>query len=588
MKRLLLAAWLLATPALAQAPPAIPALPDTPRFTQYTINTGSTCACAVNFAIYGDGNDVDNWIQIFWNGTRYFSTDPVHGWTLTSITGPIASIPRPITNAIITFNNAAGTDGNVVQIIGARRPRRLVQFNENQSVAARDLNQVLTDIIAQNRETWDEIIRGGGGGGGGSGVSSIVNNDGTLIISPSVGSSVASLNTAHANTWTANQVFPNAPFVNVVDYGADPSGVADSTVAIQNVINNLPVSGGTVWFPAGTYKISSTITIGNGTSSAASTRSGVRLIGGGALTISLWTGFPSPGSVVIDWEGAAHGTIFNIAGPLHGWGVENMVMGSLTNVNFDIGLQVTSAGFGRVDNLAVVGAGVAGIMSTTFDPFSGVGNADSIQNTYKNILVSVPTTAFAKGIMLRGGLNVAGSPTSDTDYNTFENIYVSLATTANTTYGIYLQACDIISFNQVHLFGTGAGAIGFVVDYSINGAFAAPILLSNFDNPVTTQYLVTGSPTGAITGTLLVGIPRNNGGRPPSPSGGGNVFAYLENYSLRVIPTTVAGLSALNPMQGTRAFVTDATATTFASIVTGGGANPVPVYYDGTNWRIGG
>jgi hypothetical protein len=38
---------------------------------------------------------------------------------------------------------------------------------------------------------------------------------------------------------------------------------------------------------------------------------------------------------------------------------------------------------------------------------------------------------------------------------------------------------------------------------------------------------------------------------------------------------------------GRRAFVSDATATTFASIVAGGGANPVPVYADGTNWRIG-
>lgn len=38
---------------------------------------------------------------------------------------------------------------------------------------------------------------------------------------------------------------------------------------------------------------------------------------------------------------------------------------------------------------------------------------------------------------------------------------------------------------------------------------------------------------------------------------------------------------------GRRSFVTNATATTFASIVAGGGTNGVPVYDDGTNWRIG-
>jgi hypothetical protein len=38
---------------------------------------------------------------------------------------------------------------------------------------------------------------------------------------------------------------------------------------------------------------------------------------------------------------------------------------------------------------------------------------------------------------------------------------------------------------------------------------------------------------------------------------------------------------------GARAFVTDATATTFASIVAGEGDNIVPVYSDATDWRIG-
>lgn len=51
-------------------------------------------------------------------------------------------------------------------------------------------------------------------------------------------------------------------------------------------------------------------------------------------------------------------------------------------------------------------------------------------------------------------------------------------------------------------------------------------------------------------------------------------------------PSTVSGLPA-TPDQGTRAFVTDATSTTFLSIVAGGASNKVPVVYDGTNWVIG-
>ena len=50
-------------------------------------------------------------------------------------------------------------------------------------------------------------------------------------------------------------------------------------------------------------------------------------------------------------------------------------------------------------------------------------------------------------------------------------------------------------------------------------------------------------------------------------------------YTVATLPTAVTASH--------RAFVTDANATTFASIVAGGGANGVPVYHDGTNWRIG-
>lgn len=52
--------------------------------------------------------------------------------------------------------------------------------------------------------------------------------------------------------------------------------------------------------------------------------------------------------------------------------------------------------------------------------------------------------------------------------------------------------------------------------------------------------------------------------------------------------TTVANLpTAAAALKGLRMYVTDATATTFASTVAGGGSTTVPVYCDGTNWKIG-
>lgn len=50
---------------------------------------------------------------------------------------------------------------------------------------------------------------------------------------------------------------------------------------------------------------------------------------------------------------------------------------------------------------------------------------------------------------------------------------------------------------------------------------------------------------------------------------------------------TVAELPAASSSLGARYMVSNANATTFNSIVAGGGANKVPVFSDGTNWRIG-
>ena len=59
--------------------------------------------------------------------------------------------------------------------------------------------------------------------------------------------------------------------------------------------------------------------------------------------------------------------------------------------------------------------------------------------------------------------------------------------------------------------------------------------------------------------------------------------SYVKTPALTVATLPLASTAGM----GSRAFVSDANATTFASIVAGGGSNKVPVYSDGTNWLIG-
>lgn len=65
-------------------------------------------------------------------------------------------------------------------------------------------------------------------------------------------------------------------------------------------------------------------------------------------------------------------------------------------------------------------------------------------------------------------------------------------------------------------------------------------------------------------------------------------YRYFQNNtdSDEYAPCTVANLPA-QATAGGRGFVTDATASAFYSIVAGGGALFVPVFYDGIKWRIG-
>ncbi len=72
------------------------------------------------------------------------------------------------------------------------------------------------------------------------------------------------------------------------------------------------------------------------------------------------------------------------------------------------------------------------------------------------------------------------------------------------------------------------------------------------------------------------------------------VFRYVSNQLSYVPQRTAVPLYAPcetddlpTPTLGARGFVTDATATTFASALTGGGSNKVPVYATNSGWFIG-
>ena len=68
-------------------------------------------------------------------------------------------------------------------------------------------------------------------------------------------------------------------------------------------------------------------------------------------------------------------------------------------------------------------------------------------------------------------------------------------------------------------------------------------------------------------------------------------FSQLDNFvgqfNLGSVYTVATLPVAAAVSVGARAFVTDSSVTTFNTVVAGGGSSNVPVFFDGTNWRVG-
>jgi len=75
--------------------------------------------------------------------------------------------------------------------------------------------------------------------------------------------------------------------LNVKDFGAQGNGTTDDTTAIQAAINALPSAGGLVYIPAGTYVMSSPITLKEGTNLVGAGSGTILRVASGALGIDV-------------------------------------------------------------------------------------------------------------------------------------------------------------------------------------------------------------------------------------------------------------------------------------------------------------
>ena len=267
-----------------------------------------------------------------------------------------------------------------------------------------------------------------------------------------------------------------APVFNVKGFGAVGDGVADDTTAILAAIAAVPDDGGIVYFPAGTYIISSTLNIGDGSTTQRSTKNGIRLVGEGECYILAGSLFfndnPISGTRLL-WQGAVGGTMIKVNGPIFGFGMENIFLDCNRNARAGIALQLISASNGYFKNVKAVSYSSIGLDMNVQPVASINGEANGISsanNVFENLQLYNPDTSTT-ALKLDGFRDANG-------HNCTQNIFRGLdyGIFGTNSKGIHLGFCDFNRFENVVgvVYGSASGSYGVYLDGAGTMPFLAP------------------------------------------------------------------------------------------------------------------
>ncbi|MCB9880984.1 MAG: hypothetical protein H6832_05810 [Planctomycetes bacterium] len=277
--------------------------------------------------------------------------------------------------------------------------------------------------------------------------------------------------------------------ISVRDTGAVGDGIQDDTAAIQKAIDKLPARGGTVLFPAGTYRISSTLRVGDGDGgSNASSRNGIKLIGEGG-------GFAVSGALIptiLDWHGGAGMSMIAIHGQISDCVVEGMFLAC--NLVATTGIYMRSVSGCRLENVKIVNYASVGL--GILGGAAPVGNYN-IFNRF-NAVNCVSQAPNSIGLYMDGDWSVQ----NDTWLSSFRNCRFEVTPDAKGGVAAWFNFVDSISFYRCHF--TTYNPEGFGVIFDAIGNHDFPSGMAFYDCSIS-NTVVYESPTEKIRKNYFIG-----------------------------------------------------------------------------------
>jgi hypothetical protein len=369
-------------------------------------------------------------------------------------------------------------------------------------------------------------------GTGGGAVSSVSNSDGSLTVTPTTGAVGASINTAHANTYTATQTFPAASITNAAlansattvngqtcalggacTFPVNTCGGSGSSCPLQQLN---PTSGGITTLSAAINNTQTTIPLTSGTGFTFTPGTIVAIANNSPIEWVACTGFSSP-----NLTGCTRGFYGSVAESFaSGSSVIQMTSGlsaSASTSPYYYQLANGAAGFGL--NASVTGANqyqFAGFLQALAGFSAGGADVSFLGGTSTTALYTDQATVFNDTAGLAGtacytsGIGYQVDSTSKSSFFGTSTAGCTVGANgipANSFVGLFGATASAPTTGTAPAFWLGSnGIINASAGYDIAGSPAA-ITINSINCPVGGSCTVSGGGGGSLpSGTGVVAV----------------------------------------------------------------------------------
>jgi hypothetical protein len=368
----------------------------------------------------------------------------------------------------------------------------------------------------------------------------------------------------------------DAPF-NVINYGADSTGVADSTTAIQAAIAAAAASnGGTVYVPPGTYKITATLTINS---------SSVVIVGAGSAGETNSGGVGSTSATIFKWAGAVDGVMVSFLTPA---GVSNSKRFNqgLQGVELDgdgiagTGIKIKSVNGLQLTSLFIVNMKLYGIYADCYEAGEILSAPDNQVMRWANI-----TIWFLNGTNTTSAVCVflGGSPAIIVGGNTSGNYFVNCRFVANGQSAMILDNADNNDFMRCSCITTGS--TNYALQIRGNGACGANHFYNFGAAPAAYGIRLLGTVSGYPENTERNSfwMADNLNGTQPPVADAGCQYTYVPDNGYAQFPAFVKGAFGNDSTTAIQAYEDIGTATLY---VVSGSDNNLRLVTGTNEWSI--